>query len=106
MSSKAEGAEAILCNMVVEQNLPFLSMDHLPALIVHVFPDSRIAIEVKCARTKSAAVIKHALAPAMHKAMIADVLVSPAFSLMMETKVQTEESKIEKVHLYSYSILQ
>lgn len=89
MYSKAARAEAIPCNMVVEHNLPFLLMDHLPALIVHAFPDSKIAKEVKCARTKSTAVI----APAMHKAMIADVLVSPAFSLMMDESTDRGEQK-------------
>ena len=70
-------------------------MDHLPGLIVHAFPDSKIAKEVKCARTKSTAVVKHALAPAMHKAIIADVLISPAFSLMMDESTDSGEQKRE-----------
>ena len=46
-SSKAARAEAILCNTLVEHNLPFLLMNHLPGVIVHAFPDSKIAKEVK-----------------------------------------------------------
>ena len=34
---KAARAEAILCNMLVEHNLPFLLMDHLPGVICHAF---------------------------------------------------------------------
>ena len=94
-SSKAARAEAVLCNMLVEHNLPFLLMDHLPGVIVHAFPDCKIAKEVKCARTKSTAVVKHAIAPAVHKAMIADVLVSPAFSLMMDESTDRGDQKRE-----------
>ena len=80
---QATRTEAILCNMLVEHNLPFLLMDHLPGLLRHAFPDSKIAKEVKCARTKSTAVVKHAIAPATHKTMISMVNLSPAFSLLM-----------------------
>ena len=90
-STKAARAEAILCNMLVEHNLPFLLMDHLPGVIVHAFPDSKVAKEVKCARTKSTAIVKHALAPAVHKAMITNVLASPAFSLMMDESTDGRE---------------
>ena len=68
-SSKVARAETILYNMLVQHNLPFLLMDHLPGLIVHAIPDSKIAKEVNFARTKSTAIVKHALALAMHKAM-------------------------------------
>ena len=44
----------------------------LPRLTVHTFPDSKNAKEVKCVRNMLTAVVKHALAPAMQKAMIAD----------------------------------
>ena len=101
-SSKAARAEAILCNILVEHNLLFLLMDHLPGVIVHAFPDSKIAKEVKCARTKSTAIDKHALAPAMHKAMIADVLISPAFSLMMDESTDRGEQKREGTLIQYY----
>ena len=52
-ATKAARAEAILANMLVEHNLPFLLMDHLPGVLRHPFPDSAIAKEMKCARTKS-----------------------------------------------------
>ena len=43
VATQAARAEAILCNMIVEHNLPFLVMDHLPGLLRHAFPDSKIA---------------------------------------------------------------
>ena len=93
--SKATKGRGDLCNTLVEHNLPFLLMDNLPGVIVHAFPDSKIAKEVKCAKTKSTAVDKHTLAPAMHNAMIADVLISPAFSLMMDESTNRVEQKRE-----------
>ena len=68
--------------MLVEHNLPFLVMDHLPAFLSHAFPDS-IAKEVKCARTKSTAVVKSAIAPAAHK-MIYKASFSSAFSVLID----------------------
>ena len=45
-AAKSARAEVILANMLVEHNLPFLLMDHLPGVICHAFPD-------KSARTKT-----------------------------------------------------
>ena len=75
---QAARAEAVLCKM---HNLSFLLMNHLPGLLRHVFPDSNIAKE---ARTKSTAVVKHAIAPSSRKTMISKVHLSPAFSLLMD----------------------
>ena len=43
ITTQVARAEAILCNMLVEHNLPFLLMGHLPGLLVHAFPDSKIS---------------------------------------------------------------
>ena len=80
----AARAEAILSNMLVEHNLPYLLMDHLPDVICHAFLDSKVAREVKCARTKATSVVKRATGPAVHKNMVASVKSSPAFSLMID----------------------
>ena len=60
VAMQAARAEAVLCNILVERNLPFLLMVHLPGVLSHAFPNSKIAKEVKCARTKSTAIVKHA----------------------------------------------
>ena len=49
---------------------------HLPAVISHAYPGS--------ARTNAMSIVKHALGPATHKSMVAEVKSSPAFSLMMD----------------------
>ena len=89
-ATKAARAEAILANMLVEHNLPFLLMDHLPGVLRHPFPDSAIAKEMKCARTKSTAIVKHALAPAAHELMVSGVL---AYSLMMDESTDRGDKK-------------
>ena len=92
---KATRAEAILCNMFVEHNLPFLLMDYLPGVICHAFPDSKIASEVKCARTKATSVVKHAIGLAVHKYLVSSVKASPAFSLMMDES--TDRGDVKRV---------
>lgn len=69
-AAKSARAEVILANMLVEHNLPFLLMDHLPGVICHAFPDSTRT------RTKTTAIVKHALAPASHAMMVSGVLAS------------------------------
>ena len=95
VSMQAARAEAVLCNMVVEHNLPFMLMDHLPGLLSHAFPDSKIAKEVKCARTKSTAVVKNAIAPASRKMMLSKVNLSLAFSLLMDESTDRGVKKRE-----------
>ena len=53
-------------------------------MLTHAFPDSKIAKELKCARTKSTAVVKSAIAPVTNKMMISKANSSPAFSLLMD----------------------
>jgi len=59
-------------------------MDHLPAVMSHAFPESKIAREIKCAKTKTTCIIKHALGPAAHRAMKAGVMAAPAYSLLCQ----------------------
>jgi len=70
-------------------------MDHLPGLLSHAFPDSKIAKEFKCARTKSTAVVKHAIAPVAHKMMISKATLSPAFSILMDESTDRGVKKRE-----------
>ena len=52
------------------QNLPFAIADHFNTLVPVMFPDSKIAGEYACARTKTAALITHALAPAANEPIV------------------------------------
>lgn len=56
-------AEALWASFVAEHNLPFSASDHATKLFSKMFPDSEIAKKFACGHTKTAALIKGALAP-------------------------------------------
>lgn len=57
-------AELYFTSIVVEHNLSFASSDHFTKLSKVMFPDSQIAKNFSCGRTKTKAIVTHALAPA------------------------------------------
>ena len=63
-------AELYFARFVTEHNLPFAVADHFNKLCSVMFPDSKIASEFACARTKTAALVTHALAPAINEPII------------------------------------
>ena len=60
-------AELCFARFVVEHNLPFAVADHFNSLVPVMFPDSKIAAEFACARTKTTALIMHTLASAANE---------------------------------------
>ena len=66
-NDKVIRAEVLFANFVAEHNLSFSLADHFTHLTTVMFPDSKIAREFSCARTKTTCIIKGALSPyAMH----------------------------------------
>jgi len=63
-------AELYFARFVTEHNLPFAVSDHFNKLCSVIFPDSKIAAEFACTRTKTAALVTHALAPAVNEPVI------------------------------------
>ena len=51
---------------IVEHNLPFASSDHFTKLCKLMFPDSQISQHYACDRTKTKAIVSHALAPTVN----------------------------------------
>ncbi|VEN39828.1 unnamed protein product [Callosobruchus maculatus] len=60
-NSLIKSGEFKLIMFLHEHNLPFSLMDHLPGLLQSVCPDSKIAKQIKCARTKATVLTKNAL---------------------------------------------
>ena len=56
-------AELYFTSFIVEYNLSFASSDHFTKLCKVMFPDSHIAQSYSCGRTKTKAIVSHALAP-------------------------------------------
>ena len=63
IEDQAMTAEIYFAKFVAEHNLSFLVADHFSRLTKVMFPDSKIAEVYSCARTKTTAIISHALAP-------------------------------------------
>ena len=76
--------------------IPFLSSDHATKLFRKMFPDSELAKKFSCARTKTTAIVKKALAPHFTQRVIESITMSSApFSLMMdESNDKTDKSCI------------
>ena len=63
-------AEVYFATFIVEHNLPFSAADHFSTLCKVMFPDSDVANKFSSGRTKTTALVKHALAPAFNDNVI------------------------------------
>ena len=50
-------AECLMANFIIEHNLPIAISDHLSPLVKKMFPDSKIAKQFACKRTKTTQII-------------------------------------------------
>ena len=76
-------AEVYFATFVAEHNLPFTASDHFSKLCKVMFPDSEIAKKFSSGRTKTTALVKHALAPAFNDNVIETCQSSP-FSVLCD----------------------
>ena len=77
LEEKVTMAELYFTTFIAEHNLPFLLADHFTKLCKVMFPDSRIANEFACGRTKSTAIMKHALGDKLNAEVIKTCQSSP-----------------------------
>ncbi|XP_011406190.1 PREDICTED: uncharacterized protein LOC105313994 [Amphimedon queenslandica] len=77
-------------------------MDHFSDLLVKLCPDSKIAADVKCKRTKTKCIIKNVLAPHFHSKLV-DSLKRNTFSLIIDetTDVSTKKELALVTRQYS-----
>lgn len=76
-------AEALRSSFVVEHNFAFKASDQI-RLFHKMFPDSEVAKKFACGRTKTAAIIKGALAPHHSDKMLESLKKGGSFSVMMD----------------------
>ena len=74
-------AEVYFATFIAEHNLPFLATDHFTRLCKVMSLDSKIAQGFTSGRTKTTAIVKHALAP-MLKAELIKACQSSAFTIL------------------------
>lgn len=88
--------EIRLAGFVAEHNLPFTIMEHLPKLIQAVCPDSKIAEEIACSRTKTHAIVEHVIGKTSFDSLCED-LRQHKFSLIIDES--TDRSTIKHLCL-------
>ena len=76
-------AEIFFSMFIAEHNLLFLAADHFNKLCKAMFPDSKIAQGFACCRTKTVAIVKHALAPVFNSEVVQSCRTSP-FTLLCD----------------------
>ena len=85
-------AELYFTTFISEHNLPFLAADHFTKLCKVMFPDSKVAEGFSCGRTKTTAIVKFALAPALNADVIKKCQTSPFPYFAMEETINVERS--------------
>lgn len=81
--SKLTTAELYFTTFVAEHNLVFLAADHFTKLCKQMFPDSKIAKEFSCGRTKTQSIIKSSLAPTLNRKVI-EACTSGPFTILCD----------------------
>lgn len=82
LTDQVIAAEVFFSTFIAEHNIPFLAADHFTKLCKSMFPDSKIAQGYAACRTKTTAIVKHALAPAVNAKVIESCCKSPLTNLM------------------------
>ena len=83
LADQVTAAEIYFSTFIAEHNLPFLAADHFNKLCKVMFPDSKIAQGFACGRTKTTAIVKHALAPVFNNEVVQSCCTSP-FTLLCD----------------------
>lgn len=89
---QARDSQLYIAGFIAEHNLPMSLADHLVPLIGKVCPDSKIAKNITCARTKVTAVIKDVVG-VEEKERVASLMKENGFSLIMDETTDTSTSK-------------
>ncbi|CAG9825754.1 unnamed protein product [Phaedon cochleariae] len=94
--------ELKMCMFLAEHNLPFLLMEHLPGLIESVCPDSSIAKELKCSRTKATEIINNRMKSYAAEEISKD-LRNNYFSIIIDetTDISTKKCLVIVVRYYN-----
>ena len=101
-TSKVTAAELAMVQFIAMHNLPFLAADHLTNLFPKMFPDSKIAGDFSCKRTKTRSIVCHALEPHFKKPLVELAKVAPINVLCDESNDRGDAEKLLTVlvHLY------
>jgi hypothetical protein len=99
---KVMTAEIMMSNFIAMHNLPFLAADHLSSLFSSMFPDSTIASDFSCKRTKTKSIICEVLDPYHKRPVVQNVLNSPFSVLIDESNEKGDSVKLLTILVRSY----
>ena len=85
-------AEFMFCYFVEEHNLPAAIADHFCGLVPKMFPDSAIAKQMRCGRTKTTMIVKRCLATEATSPVIARCRSGP-YSIMIDESTDHNTDK-------------
>ena len=97
LSNQVTAAEIYFSTFIAEHNIPFLASDHFNKLCKVMFPDSKIAQGFASGRTKTTAIVKYALAPALNDEVIQSCCTSP-FTLLCDSILELWSGTGIKLH--------
>ncbi|CAG9812973.1 unnamed protein product [Phaedon cochleariae] len=94
-------AELKICAFLHEHNLPFLLADHLPKFIRSICPDSDIAKNINCSRTKATYLTNECINLEQLE-YLSNILKKSKFSLLIDetTDISTEKSLAMVIRFY------
>jgi hypothetical protein len=70
-------AEVLHTNFIVQHNILFHTADHLSPLYAKMFPDSQIAKQFKCCRTKTTSILNEAIRPQLKAQLVSHMKENP-----------------------------
>lgn len=78
-----KNADLHLAAFISEHNLSYNLMEHLPALLPKLCPDSEIAKKIQCSRTKCSCIVKNVIGK-QNESEICEILKNTKFSLIID----------------------
>jgi hAT family C-terminal dimerisation region len=103
LTYKVSRAEVLMTNFIVENNLPIAVSDKCGPLFKSMFPDSDIAKNYQCAKTKTFCILNGALAPSFHAALV-NVMQNNPYSLATDGSNDSDLTKMNPVTVKIYDI--
>lgn len=92
LQNQVKNAEVKFASFIAEHNLPFSVASHASDLFKSMFPDSKIAAEFKCKKTKTSAIIKNVLGEtSSHEFNV--ILQGNKFSIIVDESTDRETIK-------------
>lgn len=81
-----------LAAFIAEHNLPYTTMEHLPKLIQKVCPDSKVALKIKCGRTKTESIVTNVIGSVSSSSII-ELMKKNKFAIIIDES--TDRSTIK-----------